>query len=135
MQIDRVLETCLYVDNLERAEAFYRKILGLPVFGRFEDRHVFFRCGEGMFLLFNPQETVKEAHTDGQPLPHGTHGSTHVAFAVDQSDVGSWRDHLVANGVPIEREVEWPEGGYSIYFRDPAGNCLELATPAVWQLT
>ena len=32
----------------------------------------------------------------------------------------------------IEKDVAWPNGGRSLYFRDPAGNCLELASPLVW---
>jgi catechol 2,3-dioxygenase-like lactoylglutathione lyase family enzyme len=35
-------------------------------------------------------------------------------------------------GVSIEREVDWDEGGRSIYFRDPAGNVVELAPPTLW---
>lgn len=37
-----------------------------------------------------------------------------------------WRQHLQTNDVLIEAEVEWPPGGKSIYFRDPAGNSVEL---------
>ena len=29
--LDRVLETCLYVDDIDRAARFYEDILGLPV--------------------------------------------------------------------------------------------------------
>jgi predicted enzyme related to lactoylglutathione lyase len=34
--------------------------------------------------------------------------------------------------VAIEKIVDWPGGGRSLYFRDPAGNSLELATPRIW---
>ena len=34
----------------------------------------------------------------------------------------------------IEADFEWPGGGRSIYFRDPAGNCLEFAEPRIWKL-
>ena len=37
-------------------------------------------------------------------------------------------------GVAIEADFEWPGGGRSIYFRDPAGNCLEFAEPRIWKL-
>jgi len=36
------------------------------------------------------------------------------------------------NGVPIESEVRWPRGGRSLYVRDPAGNSVEIASPALW---
>ena len=38
------------------------------------------------------------------------------------------------HGVSIEKEVEWPKGGKSLYFRDPTGNSVELVTPGVWGL-
>jgi len=37
--------------------------------------------------------------------------------------------------VAVEADFEWPGGGRSIYFRDPAGNCLEFAEPRIWKLT
>ena len=55
-----------------------------------------------------------------------------MAFAVDESEIDSWRRHLQQCGVAIEAEVAWPESGRSVYFRDPAGNILELAPPALW---
>jgi catechol 2,3-dioxygenase-like lactoylglutathione lyase family enzyme len=45
-----------------------------------------------------------------------------------------WRAHLEGRGVEIESQVEWPNGGRSIYFRDPAGNSVEIATPELWEL-
>ena len=38
-------------------------------------------------------------------------------------------------GVAIESEVSWPNGGHSIYIRDPAGNSLEFATPDIWEVS
>ena len=46
----------------------------------------------------------------------------------------AWRQRLEAKGVAIEADFEWPGGGRSIYFRDPAGNCLEFAEPRIWKL-
>ena len=42
------------------------------------------------------------------------------------------RTHLEKQGIYIEADFEWPDGGRSIYFRDPAGNCLEFAEPRIW---
>lgn len=128
MRVERVLETCLYVDDLELAEEFYTQVLGLSAFSRLENRHVFFRCGTGVFLVFRPEESMKP-----NDVPtHGALGGSHVAFAVQQHQIASWREHLLVHGVRIEKEVAWPDGGYSLYFRDPSGNSLELATPEVW---
>jgi catechol 2,3-dioxygenase-like lactoylglutathione lyase family enzyme len=133
MQVEKVLETCLYVDDLVAAEKFYNQILGLVAFSRVQGRHVFFRCGKGVFLLFNPART---SQPEGDiPVPtHGARGPGHVAFAMRQADISAWRDHLGQKEVPIEAEISWPSGGYSLYFRDPAGNSVELATPQTWPL-
>jgi catechol 2,3-dioxygenase-like lactoylglutathione lyase family enzyme len=131
MRVQRVLETCLYVDNLDVAEIFYTTVLGLTLDSKVPGRHVFFRCGDAMFLLFNPRTTSQPG---GDIPPHGTLGSGHVAFATSAAELPAWRQQLQDQGVPIEAEVTWPGGGQSLYFRDPAGNSLELATPTIWGL-
>ena len=126
MKVDRVLETSLYAQNLDAAELFYTRVLGLEVYSRVEDRHVFFRCGSAMLLVFNPDKTEQEEHW------HGCRGRGHVAWAIPSQDLDAWRQWLRAAGVPIYSEVSWPQGGDSLYFRDPAGNSLELATLPTW---
>ena len=125
-----VLEASLYVDDLAAAESFYREVLGLELHSRQEGRHVFFRCGTTMVLLFEPHATDDD---DESVPPHGCDGPGHLCFAVAKEELQAWRDQLGRHGVAIEQEVEWPHGGHSIYFRDPAGNSLELATPELWQ--
>lgn len=129
LRIQRVLETSLYVEDLEAAIGFYGDVLGLKAFSKAEGRHCFFRCGDGVVLLFNPRATEQEG---GHVPSHGAHGPGHVAFAIQASDIPRWREHLVARNVEVEREVTWPGGGHSIYFRDPAANSVELATPQIW---
>ncbi len=131
MQAREVLEACLYVDDLEAAERFYRDVLGLAFVSRQPGRHVFFRCGDRMVLLFQPTESSKT----GQDLPpHGARGAGHLAFSATSDELPQWRAHLQRCGVPVEQELDWPGGGKSLYFRDPAGNSLELATPEIWGL-
>ena len=131
MKARGILETCLYADDLGAAENFYRTILGLEVSVKDEGRHVFFRCGHRVFLIFNPART-RELVTDIPP--HGADGPGHAAFAVREDELSTWRAHMKRQGVVIEREITWPNGGGSIYFRDPAGNSIELATPKIWGL-
>jgi catechol 2,3-dioxygenase-like lactoylglutathione lyase family enzyme len=126
--IRRVLETALYVDDLDRAKAFYRDVLGLPFHSESPDRHVFFRCGEGMLLLFRAEETEKP----GDVPVHGARGAGHVCFAVDRTTLEAWKRKLIAAGVEIESDYPWNDRGRSIYFRDPAGNSLELSNPEIW---
>ena len=130
MNVNRILETCLYVDDLDAARRFYQEVLGLQSFASVAGRHVFFRCGAGVLLLFNPDETATGA---GSAPAHGAHGPGHIAFAMAADQVDAWRERLAQNGVPVEAEVTWP-GGFSLYFRDPAGNSLELTTPGTWGL-
>ncbi|MGH2514363.1 MAG: VOC family protein [Ktedonobacterales bacterium] len=131
MHAERVLETCLYVDDLEAAERFYAGVVGLDVYSRVEGRHVFFRCGGAMFLLFNPAATERATG----PIPsHGARGPGHVAFAIRHDEVSAWRAHLQERGVAVEADVTWPSGGISLYFRDPAGNSIELTSPRIWNL-
>jgi catechol 2,3-dioxygenase-like lactoylglutathione lyase family enzyme len=129
-EIARVLETVLYVDDLHAAERFYGEILGLELDSRQDGVFVFFRCGAGMLLLFEPS-----AAASGRKVPaHGATGPGHACFAVAEDALDAWQTHLVGAGVAIEQEVSWPLGGRSFYFRDPAGNSLELATPRIWGL-
>ena len=128
MRAREILETCLYAEDLDAAERFYTEVLGLERIARVEGRHVFFRCGGRVFLVFDPAATLA-----GERIPgHGAHGPGHVAFAAAAGELEGWRAHLRAKGVEIEQEVEWPGGGRSIYFRDPAGNSVEVGTPRIW---
>jgi catechol 2,3-dioxygenase-like lactoylglutathione lyase family enzyme len=128
--IDRVLETILYVDDLEAAERFYGEVLGLELDSKKDGLFVFFKCGQSMLLLFEPR-----AASTGRTVPaHGASGPGHACFAVAEAALEDWKGRLVTAGVAIEREMTWPRGGRSFYFRDPAGNSLELATPRIWGL-
>ncbi|NLR98743.1 glyoxalase/bleomycin resistance/extradiol dioxygenase family protein [Rhizobium sp. P38BS-XIX] len=130
-----VLETALYADDLDAAEAFYGGILGLQKISRGGDRHVFYRCGPGVLLIFNSEETVKPHDPGALPVPpHGTKGHGHVCFRLDNDDIEGMARKLKAAGVDIEADFHWPNGGRSIYFRDPAGNSLECAEPRIWGL-
>ena len=131
-----ILESALYVDDLDAAEAFYRGVMGLDVIVRVEGRHVFFRCGDGVLLLFDASKTVQPPKADARlPVPpHGTHGAGHLCFRGTAAEIENWKTHLAAEGIAIEADFEWPQGGRSIYFRDPAGNSLEIAEPKIWGL-
>jgi catechol 2,3-dioxygenase-like lactoylglutathione lyase family enzyme len=135
VRVDGVLETCVYAADLGAAEAFYADVLGLEVYSRESGRHVFFRCGEAMFLVFSAARTSQpgESHSLSIP-PHGASGPGHVAFRVAGDAVQAWRERLRNAGVTIEADIHWPGGGESIYVRDPAGNSVEIATAALWGL-
>lgn len=129
--IEHLVEACLYVEDLERAEAFYRGVLGLSLVEKQPGRHLFFRVGGSMLLIFRPEATLREG---GSVPPHGARGPGHVALGVPEGALEAWRDRLERHGVEIEREQTWPRGGRSLYIRDPEGNSVELITPGCWGL-
>jgi catechol 2,3-dioxygenase-like lactoylglutathione lyase family enzyme len=130
-----IFETALYVDNLESAERFYGGVLGLTKIFTVPGRQLVFRLQESILLVFDAHQTQREQVViNGGAIPlHGALGAGHVAFRVDKSEFETWRSHFHATGVAIESEVSWPNGAHSIYFRDPSGNSLELATPDMWK--
>lgn len=129
-KVRTVVETGVYADDLEAAEAFYRDVLGLKLVHREAGHHVFFYAGDRMLLVFRPDATLK-----GDVLPaHGPRGPGHFALGIDADAYDDWKRRLAEQGVPIEQEVSWPPGARSIYFRDPAGNAVELVTPGLWGL-
>ena len=64
MKIQAIIETAIYVDDLQATETFYRTILGLPVIGKEPGRHVFFQVGEASVLL----AFLAEATLEGRPF-------------------------------------------------------------------
>jgi catechol 2,3-dioxygenase-like lactoylglutathione lyase family enzyme len=133
-----VLESVLYVDDLDAAEEFYTEVLGLELYTKDPGRHVFFTLDrESMLLVFDPAETsTRQTYVNGSEIPmHGMTGIGHVALRMNSGDVQMWMDRLAVFGIPIESDVQWPNGGRSLYFRDPAGNSVELATPRLWRFS
>ena len=131
---DGILETVVYCEDLDAAQAFYEGIVGLELFSSEPDRHRFFRVGASMLLVFNPHETRTATVRVGPKLipRHGAEGPSHFAFQADLDDFPTIRSRLAECGVAIETEIDWPGGGHSIYCRDPAGNSVEFATRTLW---
>ena len=129
-----ILESTLYVADLATAEVFYGDVMGLERIAKVEGRHVFFRCGQGVLLLFNAEATKVAPAADARlPVPpHGTVGNGHLCFAAHAEEIERWKARLQAKGVTVEADFEWPQGGRSIYIRDPSGNSIEFAEPRIW---
>lgn len=134
MKPARVLETVLYAEDLEAAEAFYRDALGLEPASKQAGRQVFYKLDDAMLLIFNPRATaVPPAPAATLPVPpHGAIGQGHVCFAASADEISAWRALLESKGVAIEADFCWPGGGRSLYVRDPAGNAVEFAEPRIW---
>jgi catechol 2,3-dioxygenase-like lactoylglutathione lyase family enzyme len=130
LPIQHLVEAALYVDDLSKAEAFYGDVLGLHRIAREPGRHVFFQVGQSVLLLFNPEATANS----GAFPSHGANGPGHAALGISAESLDYWRKRLQMHGVQVEKEMTWPLGGHSLYFRDPAGNSVELITPHCWGL-
>lgn len=125
----RVLETVLYAEDLVAAREFYTGILGLEEIMFDPERDIFLRCEGSVLIIFKASKTIVP---DAGVPPHGTTGAGHTAFASTPEELEQWNRKLTESGVEIIQTINWKNGAKSIYFRDPAGNILEFATPNLW---
>jgi catechol 2,3-dioxygenase-like lactoylglutathione lyase family enzyme len=131
--IDGLLETALYVDDMARSVAFFREVMGLKTMIE-GDRLTAFDSGrQGVLLIFKRGAALDDMPGPGGVVPgHDGSGPLHMAFAVPADSYDEWHRHLDAAGVKIRGEMRWPRGGRSLYFEDPDGHLLEVATPGLW---
>ena len=131
--VRNIAEAVLYVDDLPEATRFYQEALGLPLTLSFADASFLQTGQDSTLILF---DRAKLANRESAIPAHGSVGQGHVAFAVPAAELDEWREHLMAQGVAIEHKQIWPAGTSSIYFRDPAGNSVELIDgdhyPTIW---
>ncbi|WP_332119365.1 VOC family protein [Azorhizobium caulinodans] len=127
-----VVETGLYVEDLDRAAGFYEGVLGLsPMLA--DERFRAYPLERTVLLLFKRGTALETIHLPGGTIPpHDGAGRLHFALSVRAEDIAPWRAHLAHHGVAIEGETRWPKGGHSLYVRDPDGHLLELVSPGVW---
>ena len=120
-----ILESVLYCrpENEANTRRFYEGVLGLKRVSQWT-----YRLGEQLFLLFNAEETTVQEW----PPPHGATGSGHICFTVPPEGYEAWKEHLAANGTDVIEETDWSRGILSFYFKDPAGNMLEIANGDMW---
>jgi catechol 2,3-dioxygenase-like lactoylglutathione lyase family enzyme len=132
-RVSGVLETSLYVEDLDRSRAFYQHLFGFEQFmcdGRMCALGV---PGEQVLLLFRHGMTDQPAPAPGGVIPpHHGRGALHLCFAIPYGELAAWESHLARSGIEIESRLSWPRGGASLYFRDPDGHSLEVATPGLW---
>ncbi|SDW38343.1 Glyoxalase/Bleomycin resistance protein/Dioxygenase superfamily protein [Ruegeria halocynthiae] len=128
-----ILEAALYVDDLDAAEEFYGQILGLEKIQRVPNRHVFYRIGESVLLLFVADETEKPPSNPDLPVPpHGARGPGHVCLVLTRDEISLMRKHLLDWNIPVDAEFDWPNGARSLYVCDPAGNSVEFSESRLW---
>ena len=124
-----MLESALYVGDLERSVAFYRDVIGLEEIDR-DERIVAMGVGGNALVLL----CLRGASANRFPGPHDAAGHQHLAFAVRKAVLSRWESWRTEHGVALEARRDWARGGGSLYFRDPDGHLLELASPGVWSI-
>ena len=128
-----VLETALYVDSFERACPFYEQVLGLNSIYRDQRLCAYDVGGRSVLLLFLRGRSLETVYLPGGTIPpHDGQGPVHIAFSISADELGNWEKQLAEDGIAIEGRTKWPGGGESLYFRDPDGHLLEVATPGLW---
>jgi catechol 2,3-dioxygenase-like lactoylglutathione lyase family enzyme len=134
--LNGVLETSLYVDDLDRASRFYEDLFGLSRIIEGDARIRAYSVGGRSVLLFfkrGASNCVTQLPF-GTMGPHDGSGPLHLAFSIAIEDLSGWEKVLLDHRIAVESRVQWPRGGTSLYFRDPDNNLLELATPGVWSI-
>ena len=103
--LKKILETSLYVDDLEAARSFYGEKLGLQEYSSAPGRYVFFRLAEGMLLVFNPDSTVVQQNRIGGSLipQHGATGAGHMAFTIAEDQVDRCLEELEGSSSKLNR--------------------------------
>jgi catechol 2,3-dioxygenase-like lactoylglutathione lyase family enzyme len=126
-----ILETSLYVDDMDRARHFYEDVFGLSTMFASERLCALDVNGRSVLLLFRRGMSLDPGQFGA---PHDGSGPLHFAFAIATEELPAWEERLRLHGVVVEQRTTWPRGGQSLYFRDPDGHLGELATPGVWPM-
>jgi catechol 2,3-dioxygenase-like lactoylglutathione lyase family enzyme len=130
-----VVETCLYVDDLQRAARFYEDVFEFKRLIGDERFCAFSVADHDVLLLFRRGGTLETISTPGGSIPpHDGYGQLHLAFAIPAASEADWETRLQEHGIRIESTVDWPRGGRSLYFRDPDQHLVELITPGCWSI-
>ena len=128
-ELDGLLEVSLYYDESygDAVHELYEETLGLRRVASWSDVTAL-RLGSSVVLLFCRQRL---AERDEPISAHGSHGPGHVCFTAPPGAYDEWR-RRIADGPGVAHDQKWPRGGRSFYFRDPAGNLLEIADRDLW---
>jgi len=135
-KVDGLLETALWVSDLQRSLDFYHSVFGFEKIEEAPDRLIALGVAGRQVLLLAKvgASTQPGANPGGAIPPFDGSGEGHVAFAITESEWDPWEEWLQEKGIKIENRVNWERGGRSLYFRDPDGNVLELGTPGIWSI-
>jgi catechol 2,3-dioxygenase-like lactoylglutathione lyase family enzyme len=132
--VNGVVETSLYVGDLQRSVRFYEGLFGFRALLSEERLCALHVTGRQVLLLFLRGGSVqpKEAPQGGVIPGHDGSGRMHLGLAIAADELEAWEGRLREFGVEVESRVRGPGEGMSVYFRDPDGHLVELLTPGIW---
>jgi catechol-2,3-dioxygenase len=93
-----VIETAIYVEDVERASTFYEQILGLGRIAGDDRFRAYSIADKDVLLLFKRGATTQPVQTpSGVIPPHDGAGQNHFAFAIPAEELIEWEQHLAAH--------------------------------------
>jgi catechol 2,3-dioxygenase-like lactoylglutathione lyase family enzyme len=113
--INGLVELVLEVRDLERSEAFYHDVLGLPI-EHWDPR---------IAVITTPHFRL-QLRLFGTPGHRGA-GPCHFAFSVDPADIDPIAAHLEERGLLARGPVDFGKDGRSVFCFDPDGNEVEFS--------
>ncbi len=131
--IEGILETSLYARDVKQTASFYRDLFGFRTLVDSPRLVAFDIAGRSVLLIFQAGATESDSIDPRGTIPgHDGRGRLHFALSIPAADLDVWRARLADRGIAIAGEYRWPRGGVSLYFHDPDGAVVELATPGLW---
>jgi catechol 2,3-dioxygenase-like lactoylglutathione lyase family enzyme len=123
----------LYVRDLEAMIGFYRDVLGFEV----SDRGPLDPAAPGLEIVFLSQVATDHHQLAFVPVRGDGPPSTvdHMAFRVESlADVKAMAARLAADGRAQGLQALSHGNAWSVYFRDPEGNGLEVFCDSPWHV-
>ncbi len=128
-EVTGIIESVIYVDEMQRSVEFYERVFEFPR-EYASDRITALRVASRQILLVMQRgaSLKPSVMSFGTIPPSDARGHQHLAFGIPPSQFDQWLTRLEVHGVAIENRLDWPEGGQSLYIRDPDDHCIELKT-------
>src|SRR5271155_3238153 len=98
-----VLETCLYLDDLDGASRFYEELFGWKLMDGDARIRAYGVAAGSVLLLFKRGATAQPVATPGGVIPgHDGVAGGHIAFAISAADWEGWLRRLEEREISVE---------------------------------
>lgn len=122
-----ISELALWVQDLERAVAFYVDNLGFTVESQDVGRNAFLKSGDFLLVLFVPDDPGTPLAREYLARVGEPRGDVyHVAFRVTPDTLDAAGESLRGKGLDVSGPVEFGTGRRSYFLEDPDQHYIEL---------